>query len=97
MLVSVVLEHSEVASAEGYADFVVDHGVDSGAVYVEDTKARVLVVISLKTYTQIIPVPTNNRPVDCGWTVSLALPPGLPLSTAGEALVEASTRSLVNK
>jgi len=97
MLVSVVLEHSEAASVEGSADFVVGYGVGSGVVYAGDSKARVLVVISLKTYTQITLVLTNNRPVDYGWMVLLALPLALLLSTAGAAIVVALMQSPVNK
>ena len=98
MLVSVVLEHSEVAFAEGSADFVVGYGVGSGVDYAEDSKARaVLVVISLKTYTQITLALTNNRLVGYGWTVLLALPLAPPLSMAGEAIAVALTRSPANK
>jgi len=97
MLASVVLEHSGVASAEAFADFAVGHGVGSEVVYAEDSKARVLVVISLKTYTQITLAPTNNRRVDYGWMVLLALPLALPLSTAGEAIAVALMRSPANK
>jgi len=97
MLVSVVLEPSEVASAEGSVDFAVGDGVGSGVVYAEDSKARVLVVISLKTYMQITLALTNNRPVDYGWTVLPALPLALPLSTAEEAIAVALMRSPANK
>ena len=98
MLASVVLERSEAGFVEGFVGLVVGRGAGSGGVvYVEDSKARVPVVISLKTYTQITPVPTNSRPVGCGWTDILALPPALPLSTVAEAMVEASMQSPVNK
>jgi len=98
MLVSVVPEHSEVASVEGSADSVVGYGVDSGVVYAEGSKARALVAISLKTCTQTTPGLTNNRPVDYGWMVILALPPALPLSSAGEVIAAvALMRSPVNK
>ena len=97
MLVLVVLEHSEVASAEGFADFVVGHGVGSEVVYAEDSKARALVVISLKTCTQITLVLTNNRLVDYGWMVLLVHPLALPLSTVGEVIPVALMRSPANK
>jgi len=100
MLVSVVLERSEVASAEGSVDSVAGYGVGSGVVYGEDSKARVLVVISLKTYTQTTLALTNNRLVGYVWMALLALPPALPLSMAEEAMVVAvavSTQNPVNK
>jgi hypothetical protein len=62
MLASVVLEHSEVAFAEGYVGFVVAGcGVDSEAAYVEDSKDRVLVAISLKTYMQTTLALTSSK------------------------------------
>ena len=90
MLASVVLEHSEAAFVEDSAGFVaVDHEVDLGAVCVADSKARVLVVISPKTYTRITLVPTNSRPVGYEWMVILALPLDLPLNTAVVAVAVA--------
>ena len=78
-------------------------------VSVEDSKARVLVAISLKTYTQTTPAPTSSRPVGYEWMAILAPPPVLPLSTvvvvaAAEAAAVAvaaiavdSTQSPVNR
>ena len=98
MPASVVLGRSEVAFVEGSVDCVVGHGVDSGGVvYVEDSKARVLVVISLKTYTQTTLALINNRPVGYGWMDILALPPALPLSTVVGAMPEASMQNPVSK
>ena len=98
MPASVVLEHSEVDFVEGSVGSVaVGYGVDSGVVYVGGTKARVLVVISLRTYTQTTLALTSSRPVGSGWMVILALPPALPLSTVAEAMAEGSMQSPVNK
>ena len=97
MQASAVLEHSEVASAEGSADSVVGCEVDSEVVYVEDSKARVLVVIFLKICTQTTLALTNNRLADCGWMDFPAPPPALPLSMAVEVIAVASTQSPVNK
>jgi len=76
---------------------VVGCGVDSGVVSVEDSKARELVVISLKTYTQTTPALINSRPVGCEWMVILALPPVPPLSTVAVVIAVASMQSPVNK
>ena len=94
MPASVVLEHSEVAFVD-YAGSVAGHGVDSEvvAVYVEDSKDRVLVVISPKTYTQTTLAPTNSKLVGYEWMVILALPPALPLSTVAEVTAVATTQS----
>lgn len=98
MLASVVPERSEAAFVEDSVGSVVEHGVDSGEVaYVEDSKARALVVISLKTYMPTTLGLTNSRPVGYGWMDILALPPVLPLNMVAEAMVAASTQSPVNK
>jgi len=98
MPASVVLEHSEVGFVEGSVGSVaVGYGVDSGVVYVEDSKARTPVVISLKTYTRTILALTNSKLVGSGWMDILAHHPALPLSTAAEAMAEASMQSPVNK
>jgi hypothetical protein len=96
----VVREHSEVAFVEGFVESVaVGYGVGSGVVCAEDSKARVLVAISLKTYTQTTLALTNNRPVGCGWMLILALHQALPLSlvAAVAAIAAASMRSPVNR
>ena len=64
---------------------VVVYGADSEVAYVEDSKARALVAISLRTYTQTTLAPTSSRLVDCEWMVILAPPPALPLSMAAAA------------
>lgn len=98
MPASVVLEHSEVDFVEGSVGSVaVGYGVDSGVVYVGGTKARVLVVISLKTYTQTTLALINNRPVGYGWMDILALPPALLLSTVVGDMPEASMQNPVSK
>jgi len=99
-LVSAVLGHSEVAFVVDYVvgSVVVDCGVVSEVACAEVSRARVLVAISLKTYTQTTPVPTNSsRPVDCEWTVILALPPARPLSLAAEVTVVPTTQSLASR
>jgi len=85
MLASVVLGHSEAAFVEGSVGYVVvGYGAVSEVVCAEDSKARVLVAISLKTYTQTTLVLTNSRPVGYEWMVILALPPALPPSSVAE-------------
>ena len=59
-------------------------------VSVEDSKARVLVAISLKTYTQTTPAQTSSRPVGYEWMAILAPPPVLPLSTVVVVAAEAA-------
>jgi hypothetical protein len=83
MPASVVLERSEVAFVDSVGPAVVGYEeVDLGVVYVEDSKARVQVVISLKTYMQTTLVPTNSsRLVGYEWMVFLDLLPDLLLST----------------
>jgi len=82
MLVSVALGHSAAAFVgESVGSVVVGYEAESGVVCVGGSKARVLVVISLKTYTQITLAPTNSRPAGYEWTVILALPPALLLNT----------------
>jgi len=77
---------------------VVGCGVGSGAVSAEDSKARVLVVISLKTYTQTTPALTNSRPAGYEWMVILALPPVPPHSSVAVVVsAVASMQSLANK
>ena len=66
-------------------------------VCVEVSKAGVLVVISLKTYTRIILAPTNNRPVGYEWMVIPALPLGLRLSSAAAGTQVVSMQSLANR
>lgn len=84
MLASVVLGHSEVVFVDYVGSVVVDNEVDSEVVYVGDSKARVLVVISLKTYTQTTLALTNSRPVGYEWMVIRALLPALLLSMVAE-------------
>lgn len=62
-----------------------------------DSRARVLVAISPKTYTQTTPAPTNSRLVDCEWTVFLALLPARPLSLAAGVTLVATTQNLANR
>lgn len=76
---------------------VADCEAVSEAACAVDSRARVLVVISPKTYTQTTPAPTNNRPVDCEWTVILVLPPARPLSMAAEATLVATTQNLASR
>jgi hypothetical protein len=97
MLASVVLEHSEVAFAE-YVGFVVAGcGVDSEAAYVEDSKDRVLVAISLKTYMQTTLALTSSKPVGYGWMDIPALLPALPLSSVVAVTAAATTQSPVSR
>lgn len=100
-LASAVLGHSGVAFVVDYAvgSVVEDCEVASEVACAEVSRARVLVAISLKTYTQTTPAPTNSssRPVDCEWTVILALPPARPLSLAAEVTVVPTTQSLASR
>jgi hypothetical protein len=64
---------------------------------VEDSKDRVLVVISLKTCMPTTLVPINNKPVAYAWMDSLALPLDPPLSTAEVGLVVGSMQNPANK
>jgi len=70
---------------------VVVCGVDSEVVYAEDSRARALVAISLRTYTRTTLALTSSRLVDCGWMVILVLPPALPHSSAAAAAAAAVT------
>lgn len=98
MPASVVQERSEVAFVEASVGPVEGYGVDSGAVCAEDSRARVLAVISLKIYTQTTLAPTNNRPVGYGWMDILAHLRVLPLSSVvGVAMAVASMQSPANK
>lgn len=98
MLASVALGRSEAAFVEAPAgSVVVDCEVESGADYVEDSKARVLVVISLKTYMQITLAPTNNRLVGYGWMVFPVLPLGLPLNSAAVGMEVGSMQNPANR
>lgn len=98
MRASVALEHSEAAFVGVSAgSVVVGCGGGLGVVCVEDSKARVLDVISLKTYTRITLAPTNNRPVGCEWMVTPALPLGPLLNTAAAGTGVASMQSPANK
>ena len=72
---------------------VVDCGVDSGAACVVDSKARVLAVISLKTYTRTTRVLTNHRVEGYEWTAIPALPLGLLLSLAAGGIQAGSMQS----
>ena len=81
----------------GGVSVVVGCEVDSGVVCAEDSKARVLVVIFLKTYMRTTPVPTNSKPADYEWMVILALPLGPPLSSAEVGLQVDSMRNPANR
>ena len=91
MLASVVLEHSEAVFVGSVGPVAAGYGVGSEVVYVEDSKDRVLVVTSLKTYMQTTLAPTSNKPVGYEWMVILALPPALQHSTVAEVTVAAAT------
>ena len=98
MPASVAPEHSEVAFVEdSVGSAVVGYGVGSEVVSVEDSKAKGLAVISLKTYTQTTLALTNSRPVGYEWTAFPALPPALPLSTVPVVLPVASMQNPVSK
>jgi len=93
MPASVVLEHSGVAF-EGYVgSAAAGYGVVSEAACVGDSKDRVLVVTSLKTYMQTTLALTSNKPVGYEWMVFLALPPVLQLSTAAVVSAVGTTQS----
>ena len=91
MPASADLERLEVAFVDFVGSVAAGYGAVSEAVYVEDSKGRVLAATSLKTYTQTTLAPTNNKLVGYEWMVILALPPALLLSSVvgAEAVVTA--------
>jgi len=99
MPASVAPERSEVVFGEDSVGSAgVGYGVDSEVVSGEGSKARVLVVISLKTYTQTtLALINSSRPVGYEWTASLALPPVLLLSTVPVVMPAALMQNRVNK